>query len=99
MVAGSEASDELNVYKRLNTSEARLDPRNHTVPVLDWLTHKDFTFVVMPRCGSPIFSVEIVLTTAVVFRWDIIALARSEILFRNVSELLDVAETLFEVRI
>ncbi|TEB32423.1 hypothetical protein FA13DRAFT_1708987 [Coprinellus micaceus] len=53
----------------------RQDPRNHTVPILDWLTHNDFVFAVMPR-------------------WDIIALARPEIFFRNVSELLDVVQNL-----
>ncbi|KAJ3506262.1 hypothetical protein NMY22_g17308 [Coprinellus aureogranulatus] len=77
LVAGPEGSDELDVYRRLNMPLARQDHRNHTVPVLDWLTYDGLTFVVMPR-------------------WDIIALARSEILFRDVSELLGVAETLFE---
>jgi hypothetical protein len=34
-----------------------------------------------------------------VLRWDIIALARPQVFFRNVSELFAVAETLFEVRV
>lgn len=42
LVSGSEPSDELKVYQRLNTSEARSDPRNHTLPVLDFLRFDGF---------------------------------------------------------
>ncbi|KAH6909467.1 other/AgaK1 protein kinase [Coprinopsis sp. MPI-PUGE-AT-0042] len=51
-----EGSDEAQVYRRLNTLEARRDPRNHTLPVLEWLEYEDkFTFVVVPRWGPTIF--------------------------------------------
>jgi hypothetical protein len=49
LVVPASESDELEVYKRLNTPQARQDPRNHTVPVLEWLEHDGLVFVVMPR--------------------------------------------------
>lgn len=47
-----EESQELKVYRRLNAPEARQDPRNHTLPVLDWLDYSGLTFVVLPRWGN-----------------------------------------------
>ncbi|KAJ3538571.1 hypothetical protein NMY22_g5106 [Coprinellus aureogranulatus] len=47
--SGPSASEELNVFWRLNTPEARGDPRNHTLPVLGYLNFNDLVFVVMPR--------------------------------------------------
>ena len=47
---GSE-SEELQIYRRLNTPESRKDSRNHTLPVLAWLQYSGLTFVVLPRYG------------------------------------------------
>ncbi|KAH6900833.1 other/AgaK1 protein kinase [Coprinopsis sp. MPI-PUGE-AT-0042] len=49
-----EESDELKIYRLLNTPEARKDPRNHTVPVVDWIEYSGLTFIVSPRWGDPI---------------------------------------------
>lgn len=49
---GSE-SEELRIYRQLNTPESRQDSRNHTLPVLAWLQNSGLTFVVLPRWGEP----------------------------------------------
>ncbi|KAH6909578.1 other/AgaK1 protein kinase [Coprinopsis sp. MPI-PUGE-AT-0042] len=49
-----EESDELKIYCLLNTPQARKDPRNHTVPVIDWLEYSGLKFVVSPRWGDPL---------------------------------------------
>ncbi|TEB32426.1 hypothetical protein FA13DRAFT_1731624 [Coprinellus micaceus] len=47
--SGPVPSEELKVFWRLNTVEARSDSRNYTLPVLKYLTFNDLVFVVMPR--------------------------------------------------
>ncbi|KAF5332571.1 hypothetical protein D9611_005298 [Ephemerocybe angulata] len=49
LVSGSVPTDELKIYQLLNSPEARKDPRNHTLPVLDFLRFDGLVFVVMPR--------------------------------------------------
>ncbi|KAH6900831.1 other/AgaK1 protein kinase [Coprinopsis sp. MPI-PUGE-AT-0042] len=49
-----EESDELKIYRLLNTPQARKDPRNHTVPVIDWIEYSGLIFIVSPRWGDPI---------------------------------------------
>lgn len=51
-----EESDELKIYRLLNTPQARNDPRNHTVPVVDWIEYNGLTFVVSPRYAGKILS-------------------------------------------
>ncbi|KAG2004777.1 other/AgaK1 protein kinase, variant 2 [Coprinopsis cinerea AmutBmut pab1-1] len=46
-----EESDELKIYRRINTAEARADPRNRTLPVLDYIHYNGLVFVVTPRWG------------------------------------------------
>ncbi|KDR85852.1 hypothetical protein GALMADRAFT_132495 [Galerina marginata CBS 339.88] len=42
-------SDELKVLRYLNTEKARSDPRNHTIPIIEYLTFDGLVFAVMPR--------------------------------------------------
>jgi hypothetical protein len=49
LVSGSKPSQELAIYQRLNEPQARKDPRNHTLPVIDYLAFNELTFVVVPR--------------------------------------------------
>ncbi|EAU85342.2 other/AgaK1 protein kinase [Coprinopsis cinerea okayama7 len=44
-------ANELEVHRRLNTPEARADPRNHTLPTLGYIEHEAVVFAVMPRWG------------------------------------------------
>ncbi|KAF6753299.1 other/AgaK1 protein kinase [Ephemerocybe angulata] len=56
LVSGSDMTDELRAFQRLNTPKARSDPRNHTLPALKYLRFDGMVFVVMPRWGSGPFS-------------------------------------------
>ncbi|KAF5332771.1 hypothetical protein D9611_005297 [Ephemerocybe angulata] len=56
VVSGPEMTDELRAFHRLNTPEARSDPRNNTLPVLKYLRFDGMVFIVMPRWGSGPFS-------------------------------------------
>ncbi|KAF6753298.1 other/AgaK1 protein kinase [Ephemerocybe angulata] len=78
MISGPTSSDELKIFQRLNSTKARADPRNHTLPVLEYLTFDGFVFVVMPRWGDS-------------FTCDV-----DQLPFSAVSEIFDLAETLFE---
>ncbi|KAG6829196.1 hypothetical protein H0H92_005397 [Tricholoma furcatifolium] len=50
LVSGrDEPTDELLILQKLNTATARADPRNHTIPVIEFITFDDLVFVVMPR--------------------------------------------------
>ncbi|PPQ73956.1 hypothetical protein CVT24_012545 [Panaeolus cyanescens] len=49
IVSGPERSRELEILKRLTSSPALKDPRNITIPILDWLEFDGLTFIVMPR--------------------------------------------------
>ncbi|TEB32428.1 hypothetical protein FA13DRAFT_1731631 [Coprinellus micaceus] len=49
LVSGPNPSEELKIFLRLNTPDARKDPRNHTLPVLKYLTFNKLIFVVLPR--------------------------------------------------
>lgn len=42
-------SQELRALQRLNAKDLRLDPYDHTIPVLDFLAFDNLVFVVMPR--------------------------------------------------
>lgn len=48
-ISDETPSNELKILQLLNTKEARLNPRNHAIPVIEFLTFDKFTFVVMPR--------------------------------------------------
>jgi len=45
----SVPSNELKVLQYLNTEPVRSDPRNHTIPVIEYLNISNLIFVVMPR--------------------------------------------------
>ncbi|KAF9041531.1 hypothetical protein BJ165DRAFT_1489558 [Panaeolus papilionaceus] len=49
IVSGPEPSDELKVLKRLSSRALLRDPRNITIPILDWLEFGGLVFIVMPR--------------------------------------------------
>lgn len=49
LASGANPSEELKIFLRLNTPEAREDPRNHTLPILKYLTYSSMIFVVLPR--------------------------------------------------
>ncbi|KAF4611408.1 hypothetical protein D9613_004313 [Agrocybe pediades] len=53
VVSDANPSDELDVLQFLNTKEARADPRNRTIPVIEFLELEQYTFAVMPRWGDP----------------------------------------------
>jgi hypothetical protein len=50
------SEDELKVLRYLNTKEARSDPRNHTIPLIDSGTFSGLSFSVTPRYSSQISS-------------------------------------------
>ncbi|KDR85782.1 hypothetical protein GALMADRAFT_234858 [Galerina marginata CBS 339.88] len=52
VIADDTLSYELQIMQYLNTPEARSDPRNHTIPIIEFLEFGKFTFVVMPRWGQ-----------------------------------------------
>ncbi|KDR85783.1 hypothetical protein GALMADRAFT_84930 [Galerina marginata CBS 339.88] len=53
VVADEYPSSELEILQFLDTKESRSDPRNHTIPIIEFLKFEKFTFVVMPRwCHS-----------------------------------------------
>ncbi|TFK19445.1 hypothetical protein FA15DRAFT_689498 [Coprinopsis marcescibilis] len=55
MASASDSSpSELEIFRRLNSPHARADPRNHTLPVLDFIVYDGLTFVVLPRWGLPL---------------------------------------------
>ncbi|KAG6847884.1 hypothetical protein H0H93_005197 [Arthromyces matolae] len=57
LVSGREPSTELQILRMLNTESARNDPRNHTIPLLEFISFgADWVFVVMPRWPDQIFS-------------------------------------------
>ncbi|KAI0057596.1 kinase-like protein [Artomyces pyxidatus] len=49
---GQEGSGELEILKFLNTPDMRLDAANATVPVLEFISIGEWTFVVMPFCDG-----------------------------------------------
>ncbi|PPR05617.1 hypothetical protein CVT26_009138 [Gymnopilus dilepis] len=49
VVADDRPSHELEILEFLNSKQARSDPRNHTIPVIEFLRYDKFVFVVMPR--------------------------------------------------
>lgn len=49
LISGREPSDELRIFQRLNTKEARADPRNHSIHVLEYIAFDGLIFIVMPR--------------------------------------------------
>ncbi|KAF4611960.1 hypothetical protein D9613_004306 [Agrocybe pediades] len=44
LISDGRPSSELEVLKFLNTKKAREDPRNHTIPVIEFLTLENLTF-------------------------------------------------------
>ncbi|KIM47407.1 hypothetical protein M413DRAFT_439078 [Hebeloma cylindrosporum] len=42
-------TNEYKILQYLNEEGVRADPRNHTIPVLEFLTVKDYIFAIMPR--------------------------------------------------
>ncbi|PPQ76009.1 hypothetical protein CVT24_006540 [Panaeolus cyanescens] len=49
IVSGPQRSRELEVLQRLTSPSALRDPRNITIPILDWLKFDGLVFIVMPR--------------------------------------------------
>ncbi|KAF9457533.1 hypothetical protein BDZ94DRAFT_1272850 [Collybia nuda] len=49
LVSGRDPSDELKFLQRLNTEQARADPRNHSICILDYISFDGLVFAVMPR--------------------------------------------------
>ncbi|PPQ73013.1 hypothetical protein CVT24_001402 [Panaeolus cyanescens] len=49
IVSGPKCSRELEVLQRLTSPSALQDPRNITIPILEWLQFDGLTFIVMPR--------------------------------------------------
>ncbi|KAJ7583441.1 hypothetical protein C8J56DRAFT_1028397 [Mycena floridula] len=48
--------DELKILQYLNTPEMRANPRNRTIPVLEFITFEALTFAVMPRWQGGIYA-------------------------------------------
>ncbi|KAF8881724.1 hypothetical protein CPB85DRAFT_417608 [Mucidula mucida] len=48
-ISGPQPSKELRAFRRLQSDALRDDPRNHTIPVLDYVNFNGQMFVVMPR--------------------------------------------------
>lgn len=49
LVSGSETSQELQALQRLNSPLLRANPRNKTIPVLEFINWGDLVFAIMPR--------------------------------------------------
>lgn len=49
VVADDKEAGEFEIYKTLNTKEMRSDPRNHTIPIVEFIKVEKYTFAVMPR--------------------------------------------------
>ncbi|KAF8174929.1 hypothetical protein BJ912DRAFT_909635 [Pholiota molesta] len=49
IVADETKRNELEILQALNTDSKRRDPRNHTIPVIEFIKFQQYTFVVMPR--------------------------------------------------
>ncbi|KAF6753293.1 other/AgaK1 protein kinase [Ephemerocybe angulata] len=56
LASGHVPTDELKAFQRLNTAKARSDSRNHTLPILKYLTFDGLVFAVMPRWAPVAFS-------------------------------------------
>ncbi|KAG6818999.1 hypothetical protein H0H93_016498 [Arthromyces matolae] len=57
LVSGREPTTELQVIRMVNTDSARKDHRNHTIPILEFISFgADWVFVVMPRWPDHIFT-------------------------------------------
>ncbi|KAF9561605.1 hypothetical protein CPC08DRAFT_425200 [Agrocybe pediades] len=72
LVSDGKKTTELDFLKFLNTKKARADPRNHTIPVIEFITLEKYAFVVMPRWSNPCYplgfdTVEEVLNFARIF--------------------------------
>ncbi|KAF8885115.1 hypothetical protein CPB85DRAFT_1566945 [Mucidula mucida] len=48
-ISGPQPSKELRAFRLLQSDALRDDPRNHTIPVLDYINFNGQVFVVMPR--------------------------------------------------
>ncbi|KAF8900797.1 hypothetical protein CPB85DRAFT_1439366 [Mucidula mucida] len=48
-ISGPQPSKELRAFRLLQSDALRNDPRNHTIPVLDYVNFNSQVFVVMPR--------------------------------------------------
>jgi hypothetical protein len=48
-VSALHETPELQTLKRLQSDDLRNDPRNHTIPILEWIEAFGTTFIVMPR--------------------------------------------------
>ncbi|KAF8900810.1 hypothetical protein CPB85DRAFT_1458127 [Mucidula mucida] len=55
-VSGSNPTKELRALRLLNSDTLRDDPRNHTIPVLDYLEFNGQVFAVMPRWNVAIWA-------------------------------------------
>ncbi|KJA19245.1 hypothetical protein HYPSUDRAFT_44512 [Hypholoma sublateritium FD-334 SS-4] len=49
VIADDTNTEEYEIFKILNTAEMRSDPRNHTIPIIEFIRVEKYTFVVMPR--------------------------------------------------
>ena len=53
-VSGPNTTRELRALKLLNSDALRDEPRNHTIPIHDYVTFLGQVFVVMPRRVLPL---------------------------------------------
>ncbi|KAF9478085.1 hypothetical protein BDN70DRAFT_68212 [Pholiota conissans] len=49
VVADNLTRSELEILQLLNSEKMRKDPRNHTIPVIEFVQFQQYTFVIMPR--------------------------------------------------
>ncbi|KAG2004496.1 other/AgaK1 protein kinase [Coprinopsis cinerea AmutBmut pab1-1] len=85
---GEQEWDELKIYKRLNTPEARADPRNRTLPVLDYIIYNGLVFVVTPRWGEPVVGLSFSKVEQVLVMADqLLEVSPTALLLRNLANL------------
>ncbi|KAG2004502.1 other/AgaK1 protein kinase [Coprinopsis cinerea AmutBmut pab1-1] len=99
---GEKESDELKIYRRLNTPGARADPRNRTLPVIDYITYDGLVFVVTPRWGEPVVGLSFSTVEQLLLMTDqllegMVFLHQQRIAHRDVDTRNMVMNALFEV--
>ncbi|OCH86780.1 hypothetical protein OBBRIDRAFT_806534 [Obba rivulosa] len=67
---GEDGMKELEILQYINSEPLRSDPRNATVPVLEFLQYQDWWFAVMPRDASECLEFTEQMLSALVFLHD-----------------------------
>jgi len=52
VISGPSATNELKAFRLLHSDALRDDPRNHTIPILEYIKFEEQIFAVMPRWGE-----------------------------------------------